>query len=575
MTTTTRPRSTKPRPAPTPKKGTPTPKRPPTRKRERTQWPEWVGSWPRLKGRQFPEFESKHEGDEHAQADRCGRFGFDIGMRQMPWQWRSLQGILSVQPPTAEELEDAEREGREPVSLWTHRDVCIECTRQQGKTLLIVLLILFHMFVLQSKRVIYTAQRWSTAYDVFKRVCAVINRVPMLKRQLAEKPSKAGNRGVIRLLNGAEIEFGPRSQDFGRGYTEIDLLIIDEAYDVDADEENNLTGAQSAAKNPQTIYISTPPVADAHPKCQSLADLHRMGHREAPDLYYALYAAPRDMSRDDPAAWEMAQPSYGVATNEREIRSKRAKAKTVAKRAIFDADYLGWGDYPPDEDEIGSPIPEDVWESMKAARGADGRPAVRLTGSRTIAVHRSRNRKVWSIASAQMTPEGRVHVEVGPLRTGSHHQIAEYLIAKVAEWNPVALVIDRKNPANVLVPLLMAAGIEPVQTGAPEATAACDGFLSDALDAKLSQADQEILNDSVVSASLRELPGGDAAWAEDDAGVAGPLIAVSLAHWALRKFGTKPKRKTVAPRTGARRAPAQARPKRRPKPDFDPMTAAF
>ena len=63
MTTTTRPRSTKPRPAPTPKKGTPTPKRPPTRKRERTQWPEWVGSWPRLKGRQFPEFESKHEGD--------------------------------------------------------------------------------------------------------------------------------------------------------------------------------------------------------------------------------------------------------------------------------------------------------------------------------------------------------------------------------------------------------------------------------------------------------------------------------------------------------------------------------
>ncbi|MGB0973263.1 MAG: terminase, partial [Mycobacterium sp.] len=481
-----------------------------------------------------------------------------------------------------EELEDAEAEGREPVSLWTHRDVCIECTRQQGKTLLIVLLILFHMYVLQSKRIIYTAQRWSTAYDVFKRVVAVINRVPMLKRRLAEKPSKGGNRGVIRLLNGAEIEFGPRSQDFGRGYTEIDLLIIDEAYDVDADEENNLTGAQSAAKNPQTIYISTPPVADAHPKCQSLADLHRMGHRREPDLYYALYAAPRDMARDDPKAWALGQPSYGVATNEREIRTKLRKAKTVVKRAIFDADYLGWGDYPPDEDEIGSPIPDDSWENMKAAHGADGKPAVQLQGSRTIAVYRSWNRKVWSIGSAQMTANGQVHIEVGPLRAGSHHQIAEYLIAKVAEWNPVALVIDRKNPAKVLIPLLVAAEIEPVTTGAPEATAACNGFLGDALDAKLSHADQEILNDSVASASLRELPGKDTAWAEDDPGVAGPLVVASLAHWALRKFGQAPKRKAPNPSYDKQTAEGIARPRRRPMrqpmgdlSQINPMTADF
>lgn len=548
MTTTTRPSGTRARS---------------TRKPDRPQWPEWVGAWPRLKGRQFPEFESKHPGDEHSQADRCGRFGHDIGMRQMPWQWRSLQGILSVQPPTPEELEDAEREDREPVSLWTHRDVAIECTRQQGKTLLVVLLILFAMFVLQEKRIIYTAQRWSTAYDVFKRVCAVIDRVPWLKRRLAEKPSKAGNRGVIKLVNGAEVEFGPRSQDFGRGYTEVDRLIIDEAYDVDPNEEANLTGAQSAARNPQTIYISTPPVAAKHPKCHILAGLHRMGHALAPDLYYAIYAAPRDFERTDPTAWELAQPSYGVATNEREIRSKCQKAKTVEQRAIFDADYLGWGDYPPDEDEIGSPIPEQVWNSMRnpAARG-------KLTGSCTIAVHRSRDRKVWSIAAAQMTADGRIHPEIGPMRSGSHAQVAEYLIAKVAEWNPVALVIDRKNQASVLQPLLMAAGIEPVMTGAPEAAASCEVFLNDALDGRLSHSDQQMLNDAVISASFRELPGGDAAWAEDIEGVAGPLIAASQAVWALRKFGSKPKRKPVAPRTGARRRTAASS-------SFDPMTTAF
>ncbi|MGC7272866.1 terminase, partial [Mycobacteroides abscessus subsp. abscessus] len=92
-------------------------------------------------------------------------------------------------------------------------------------------------------------------------------------------------------------------------------------------------------------------------------------------LYYALYAAPRDMPRNEPDTWEAAQPSYGVATNEREIRSKLQKAKTLEQRAIFDADYLGWGDYPPDEEEISSPIPEAIWGDM-------ANPDAKLIGSR-------------------------------------------------------------------------------------------------------------------------------------------------------------------------------------------------
>lgn len=539
-----------------------------TRSTATKRWPEWVGSWPRLKGRQEPEFESRHSGDESSQADRCGRFGADVGLRQLPWQWRSIQGICSVQPPTAEELEDAAREGRPPVSLWTHRDVCIECTRQQGKTLLIVLLILFHMFVLRSGRIIYTAQRWSTAYDVFKRVCAVINRVPWLKSRLAEKPSKAGNRGSIKLKHPrtgeivCEAEFGPRSQDFGRGYTEVDLLILDESYDIDPSEEANLTGSQSAAKNPQTIYISTAPVAAVHPKCHSLAGLHRLGYGRAPDLYYALYAAPRDLDRTKPETWELAQPSYGVATNEREIRSKLQKAKTVDQRAIFDADYLGWGDYPPDEDEIGSPIPDETWASM-----AD--TSARLAGSRTIAVRQSRNKRLWAIVAAQPTADGmRPHVEQGPLRVGTHTEIAEYLVTKVTEWNPVALVLDRRNGAIVLEPHLLAAGIEPVVMNTGDMALSFNGFYSDALAGLLSHSDQPTLNDAVVSASLRELPGGDSLWMEDDAGVALPLVAASMAHWALRKFGTKKAGKPVAPRTTSKRTQGK-------RPEFDAMTTAF
>lgn len=513
-------------------------------------WPEWVGTWPRLKGRQAPEFESKFDGDE-SQGDRCAEFGRRVGLRCMPWEWLSLRAILSLQPPD----DNGDR-------LFTHRDACIECTRQQGKTLMVVLIILFHLFVLPSRRIVYTAQRWSTASDVFDRVLSVIDRVPSLKRRLAAKPSKAGNRGVIKLKNGALAEFGPRSQDFGRGYTEVDLLIIDEAYDVDPGQEANLTGAQSAAKNPQTIYISTPPVADVHPKCHILAGLHRLGHAKAPDLYYALYAAPRSAARTDRAAWAMAQPSYGVATNEREIRSKLAKAKTVEQRAIFDADYLGWGDYPPDESEISSPIPEAAWDDMR-------NPGVILTGASTIAVHRSRNRRLWSIVAAQWSDDGRAHVEVGPPRSGHHTEILEYLVTKVADWNPSALVIDRRNSAAVLEPLLIEAGIEPVMMGTPDIAHASSGFLDAALAGRLSHSDQPMFNDAIVSASMRELPGGDFAWAEDDSGVAGPLVGASQAHWALLKFGaTKAKRKTVGARSGVPTTQHTTN-------DYDAMTAAF
>lgn len=508
--------------------------------------PEFVGHWPRLKGRQEPEFESKFPGDEF-EGDRCGRFGARIGLRLMPWEWRTLKAVLSLQ--AADEWGDR---------LWTHRDVAIECTRQQGKTLLVVLLILFHLFVFRTKRIVYTAQRWSTASDVFDRVWAVIDRVPSLKKRLADKPTKAGNRGVIRLTNGAKAEFGPRSQDFGRGYTEVDLLIIDEAYDVDPGQEGNLTGAQSAAKNPQTLYLSTPPVADEHPKCHILAGLHRLGHQNAPDLYYALYAAPRDMTRDNPDAWALAQPSYGVATNEREIRSKLQKARTPAQQAIFDADYLGWGDYPPDDADLGSPIPDSVWNEQYD-------PDVVLVGSRTIAVHRARNRAFWTLEAAQYTDDGRVHLEHGPLRVATRAEALEYIVTKVAEWNPAALVIDAKSQAAELVPLLIDAGIEPTLTNQTDLARACGGFLDDALAGRLSHSNQLFLNNAVASAAMRELPAGGFAWDDPDGSVA-PLVGASLAHWALLTFGAAVKGKTVKPRSGATTDQSS---------DYDAMSAAF
>ncbi|BBC66959.1 hypothetical protein MMRN_38550 [Mycobacterium marinum] len=531
----------------TPTKTTP----PPSRRRRRSSpkpsapppRPEWIGSWPRLKGRQEPAFESRWPGDE-SEGDRCAQFGHNLATgystptRCMPWQWSTVRGILSLQPPN----EYGER-------IWTHRDVAIECTRQQGKTLIVVLLILFHLFVAPALgrarpyKIVYTAQRWSTAKDVFTRVVKVIDRVPRLKRQLAKNPSVRDNHGLIELKNGAVAEFAPRSQEFGRGVTELDILFIDEAYDVDPGIENDLTGAQSAAPNPQTIYLSTPPVFLKHPKCHSLADMHRLGHGRAPDLFYQLFAAPRHMSRDDPETWAAAQPSYGVATNEREIRTKRQKAKTVVKRAIFDADYCGWGDYPPPEREEDTEITAEVWQAMDTA--VVGAPT--LIGNPTIGLHLDSSSGTWRITAAWPTEEGRAHLELGSL-VAATPVVVRAVVDLVTAWDPAAVAIKTRSDAAAIAPELIKAGVEPEMADASRWSQWCGSFLNGARAGKFSHCDQAELNDGVSAAVRRDMPAGGFIWDEAAAGgYAAALVSATLAYGALLEFGSTAEPMPAAP----------------------------
>lgn len=504
-------------------------------------WPDFVGSWPRLRGRQEPEFESRHPGDE-SEGDRCAQFGYNLSRsygtktRCMPWEWLTIRGILSLQPPN----EYGER-------IWTHRDVCIEATRQQGKTLIVVLLILFYLFVVPALgrsrplKIVYTAQRWATALDVFNRVVKVINAVPHLKRRLARPPSTRANHGVIEVvlkrgrddkpLTTAVVEFAPRSQEFGRGITELDILFLDEAYDIDPGIENDLTGAQSASENPQTIYLSTPPVFLKHPKCHSLADMHRLGHSRAPLLFYRLFAAPRHMSRTDPETWAAAQPSYGVATNEREIGSKLQKAKNAVKRAIFDADYCGWGDYPPPEQETESEIPADKWAGMRA------RIAPKLAGSPALGLARDAHTGIWRITGAWYTDQGLAHLEIGYSRAVASPQVVKAVVDLVAAWDPVAVAIKSRSDAAAIEAELLKVEIEPVMVDSGLWSQWCGSFLNAALAQKLSHSDQAELNDAAGSAVRKNTPAGGFVWDETEAGpCAQSLVSATLAYGALLTF---------------------------------------
>lgn len=495
------------------------------------EWPDWLGDWSQLTGRQRPEVECWHSGDE-SEGDAMAKFGVRLGLRLMPWELMQVRAISSLD-------ED---------DLWTHRVALMEVTRQQGKTWILVLIILWRLFK-RRRRIVYTAQQWATVEDVFDRVIAIIERTPSLRRRLALPPSKAGNRGVIVLkpLPGekhvVKANFGPRTRHFARGFTEVDDLILDESYDLVPAEVANLTGAQAASPNPQTIYASTPPVVTQHPHCHRFAGLVRTVEAGgAPGMYGALYRAPRSFERGDPAAYPLAQPSYGVVGNDREMAAhlQGARDAGAADLALFDADWLGWGDYPPPENGRPSAIPE--WGSLADA-------GVQVSGPRVVVLTRE---KSWAITAAQRTADGRIHVEVGWAADSPAAAVVRRLVDVVAAWNPSAVVVARGAAAEVL-PELEAAGIEAVTPNRAEEAQACGGFLSDATSGVLSHTGQQGLAEAMSRAYKHDLPSGGFVWQVFDPVSHAQLMGATLARWALLKFASPPRRKTVPARTAAKR----------------------
>lgn len=495
-------------------------------------WPWWVSQPPRLVGNPAPAWEW-HCGGDYFHGDRLGRFAHAAGHPLFGWQWDCERKILATRGD----------------GLWAHPDVALIITRQQGKTEIIVWRILYGLFYLGEK-IVYSAQRWKTVEDVYDRIAALIEEHPSLKRRLksvqgcAGGMSKAGDHGEVHLTNGASLDMGPRTRAVGRGQTKIDLAIFDEAYDIKELNTPDLTGAQNASDNPQSIFISTAAVAELHPNCRVLAGMRRNGLRHEPDLYAAEWRAPDGLPRDDPATWVLAQPSHGVTVRAREVGRELRRARTQSLRKIFDADYLGWGEWPLDDEDAQPVITRDGWDAL-----TDYGPA--LVGDICIAVERTRDSQWWAIAAGQRTAAGRVHVEVGYWRRANIGQVAAALLELIELWNPAAVVIDGHSKAMPLVPVMVGQGIDITVVTTPKLATYSRGFIDGVESGDVTHCGQKILGDAVDCASTRELPRGDIVWDEFESGLAvAPLQAITLVHGAVLDYATE-SGPAAAPQHGA------------------------
>ena len=137
------------------------------------------------------------------------------------------------------------------VLTTTARDILLLCSRQAGKTTVAALLALHHAVYAPGSLVLAL----SPSERQSKRLLRAIRRHYEALRALA--PALSEGQLVLELRNGSEIHALPGKEGTVRGFSDVDLLVIDEAARVE-DALYASVRPMLAVSGGQLIALSTP-----------------------------------------------------------------------------------------------------------------------------------------------------------------------------------------------------------------------------------------------------------------------------------------------------------------------------
>lgn len=404
--------------------------------------------------------------------------------------------------------------------------------RQVGKTYLIGCIIFALCLMKPGLRVIWTAQVKDTALETFTKFLELAAS-PRVKPHIARTPQGKGDEAII-FNNGSSIEFGARESGFGRGRTDVDVIVFDEGQHLSNNALENLGAAQNVAVNPLCFVMGTPP------RPQDKGEWFTLLRQEALDgesegTLYVEFSADRDGDPMDREQWRKANPSFPHRTSERAMLRLRKKLKNPDS---WRREALGiW-------DEITkqfSPLNGALWrEAVDIGPPDAAKPAA-------LAVDMSHGREI-SVGACWLE-DSSAHVE--EVWAGVDEPAAVEWVATAA-GRRIPVMIDAKSPASSMIPALRARKVKILTGNENDMQRACGLVVSDLKAGRLTHADQEAVNEARDGARKRAI-GTAGGWGYDrkDPSVnIAPLVAVTLARVAAT-INDKP---TAASSTRAGRA---------------------
>lgn len=492
-----------------------------------------------------PRFGTPRNPDRRSLGPQVGKVAQRLGMDLMPWQ----QLVLDV----ALEVED------DPWSPsgygLVYPEVVVSTPRQQGKSTLVLSKVIHRAKALAvfggPQRVLYTAQDRNNARKKWLE-----DHVGQLERSGAfrgqYKVSKANGAELIRWANGSLHGICAPTDEAAHGET-LDEGVIDEAWAHETDDvEQGMSPAMITRRNRQFCVLSTAGTAKSRYLWRKVNIGRELtsaaGSQRAPFAYFE-WSAPEDAPIDDPATWAACNPAYGITITRSalEFEFRRLAAKGPEGLDQFRRAHLNqWVEIPVLQEAPVFVVDLEAW-----LRAADTDPddpltvpeSARMLDPVALAIDASPGLTSAAIGAAGHRGDGLPQVECVEHRQGTDW-LAPRLLELVRRHKPAAVLLDESGPVGSLVPDLERVGITLQKVSAREHAQATGLFLDRANRGTLRHIAQPELLAAIQAARLRPMGEASAFTRRNAGGDVCPLIACTLALWALTT-APPPKRKAV------------------------------
>lgn len=448
--------------------------------------------------------------------ERCHAINAAGGINLFEWQDGILSGWL----------------GKNALGRWAATTCGGSISRQNGKSLGLVVPRANYGMVVLGEEVLYTSHLQKTSTETFESFATFFDS-KALKKHVKDIKTALGREQII-LNNGARIKFLARTRNGGRGQ-HGDLLIFDEALELDVDSQASFLPAISASLNPQVIYISSPPTA------QSTGEVFRnirkrALNKESDRLAWFEWSVEEIGDVKDKTRWYATNPSLGILIQESTVESEcdQMDADTFAR------ERLGW--WSELEGRVDHVINASEWESCKTDNP-------NKDGLVVYAVKFSPDGSTGVLAACHKPENGLPFVYVVESRSLSRG-LGWFVDTLTANWRKAAqIVIDGQSNAQALNDRLLENHVSDsviVRPATKDVIAASQTLLNAVKERSMCHYGQPALDISATKTKKR-LIGSSGGWgfSSTDEADATLIEACALALWSAKTTKRKPGRKAV------------------------------
>lgn len=417
------------------------------------------------------------------------------GRKAQDWQKSLLKAVMSQN-----------KDG-----LWTHSKFGWSIPRRNGKSEIALMRALWGLF--NGEHVVYTAHRTQTSHRTWEKVRDFLDNIGVEYTQL-----KAIGRERLQLVDqDGVMEFRTRTSAGGLGEG-FDLLIIDEAQEYTDDQETALKYVVTDSKNPQTLFMGTPPTAISAGTV-FLKYRKAVLNYETEDNGWAEWSVEDMTDPHNVDAWYETNPSLGTIFTERAV-----KDEISSNDLDFNIQRLGlWLKY-----NQKSEISEAEWGELKVRRV----PA--LTGKLSVGIKYGRDGANVAMSIAVKTKSGKVFVE--SIDCQSTRNGNEWILNFLSKADIAGIVIDGAGAQELLKTDIEDRDIEPspILPTVKEVIVANSDFKRGIDQMTIVHKDQPSLTQVVTNCEKRLIgsQGGVGYKAQYDDNEIALMDSIILAHWA-------------------------------------------